>query len=113
MKDRSFYHNSSKTEILALAEATDHPEYWRGFMQMLTPLQQKIIMVIYEREPLSVSAISRYGFVDQQTTSSILCNMKKLGVVRSIGNKKDRRVSDYSLHTGLKNFLLSGERTAP
>ena len=111
MKDRSFYQNSSKLEVIALAKSTDHPESWRKLMQMLTPLQAKIVMVIYEREPLSVSAISRYSFTNEQTVSSVLFNMKKWGIVSSTKGQ-DLRFSNYSLYPGLKKFLLLGERKA-
>lgn len=105
---RKHTHNSVKIRLIALAKETNHSEFWRGLMKSLSGLQQKVVFLIYQHGQNSVKAIARFGFETEQTTSSVLFKLSKLGLVVS---KKSGRESLYSIaEPGLEEFLRSGSQ---
>jgi hypothetical protein len=105
---RSHTHDRVKIEFIAWAKETNHPEAWRGLMRSLSGLQQKVIFLIFQHGQNSVKAIARFGFETEQTTSSVLFKLSKLGVVVSV---KRGRESLYSIsESGLVDFLSSGSQ---
>ena len=105
---RSHTHDRVKTEFLDWAKETNHPEAWRGFMKSLSGLQQKVIFLIFQHGQNLVKAIARFGFETEQTTSSVLFKLSKLGVVAS--QKRGRESLYFIVEPGLEEFLHSGSK---
>lgn len=91
--------NDSRKELITLARQTENLDCWRSVMRSLTQCQQKIIMIVYDRELPTVKEIAARGFLSQQTTSSELMKLKTLELVRAekLQAKGQRRESLYSL----------------
>lgn len=84
----------SRKELITLARQTENLDCWRSVIRSLTQCQQKIIMIVYDRELPTVKEIAARGFLSQQTTSSELMKLKDLRLVQA---KKQQRESLYSL----------------
>ncbi len=65
-------------------------------MRSLSRLERKIITIVADRQPITVKGIAKRGFVSEQTTSSILSQLRKASLVSS-EKGGDRRESYYSL----------------
>ena len=90
--------NAKRQDLIALERRADSLECWRSVMRSLSPVQQKIVMLIHELGEPPVKAIAQRGFLSQQTVSGELMLLKKLGLVRSVpGPKGRKRESLYSL----------------
>lgn len=75
---------------------------WREFMRSLPPLQQKIILIIYENPSVDVSRIAKYCFVSFQTASAVLGPLKRMKLVESVVSSGDKRLRRYNI----KNKML-------